>query len=76
MSLRKQLTELALAWQAKFGVAPAITSTISEYDAAMLIGLSEDEYSQQMQSQTAVQKGYDFIYQGKRYQVKANRPSG
>ena len=25
---------------------------------------------------TAVTKGYDFIWQGKRFQVKANRPSG
>ncbi|MNV84566.1 hypothetical protein D3C71_1784480 [compost metagenome] len=29
-----------------------------------------------MRGATAVQKGYDFRYQGKRYQVKGNRPSG
>jgi len=29
-----------------------------------------------MHGATAVQKGYDFKYQGKRYQVKGNRPSG
>ena len=30
------------------GVAPSITSSISEYDAAMLIGMSEKEYSDYM----------------------------
>ena len=29
-----------------------------------------------MQDKTAVSKGTDFIYDGRRYQVKANRPSG
>ena len=29
-----------------------------------------------MQGKTSVQKGYDFKFNGYRYQVKANRPSG
>ncbi len=29
-----------------------------------------------MSGATSVQKGYDFKHRGKRYQVKANRPSG
>lgn len=29
-----------------------------------------------MQGQTAVQRGFDFIHAGVRFQVKANRPSG
>ena len=29
-----------------------------------------------MQGTTAVQKGHDFIFNGARYQVKGNRPSG
>ena len=42
----------------------------------MLVGLSEDQYSESVRGQTAVQKGYDFLVKGTRYQVKANRPSG
>src|SRR5690606_3847397 len=63
-------------WQSKFGVAPSITTAIPELDAAMLVGMPENEYSSFMQSQTAVQKGHDFIFNNVRYQVKANRPSG
>lgn len=74
--IRNDLVTLALEWQQMFGVAPAITSAISELDAAMLVGMSEVQYSNFMQSQTAVKKGLDFIFQGLRYQVKANRPSG
>lgn len=74
--IRDNLVKLALEWQERFGVAPAITSTLSEYDAAMLVGMPEDEYSSFMQSQTAVQKGYDFIFSNVRYQIKGNRPSG
>jgi hypothetical protein len=74
--IRNELVTLALEWQEKFGVAPAITSAISELDAALLVGMSEFQYSEFMQSQTAVQKGLDFIFEGLRYQIKANRPSG
>ena len=42
----------------------------------MLVGLTEAEYSAAMSRATAVQKGYDFSYGGKRYQIKGNRPSG
>jgi hypothetical protein len=75
-TLREKLAEIALQWQANFGVAPSITSAISEYDAAMLVGMSEREYSDYMKDKTAVSKGADFVYRGIRYQVKANRPSG
>lgn len=75
-SLRERLVRIALDWQVKYGVAPSITLTLSEYDAARLIGCSDDEYSMQGQDRTAVSKGYDFEFQGKHYQVKANRPSG
>tara|TARA_R100000687_G_scaffold83396_1_gene85944 strand:- start:654 stop:1091 length:438 start_codon:yes stop_codon:yes gene_type:complete len=74
--IREQLVATALKWQESFGVAPSITSAISELDAALLVGMAEHEYSTFMQSQTAVQRGHDFIYNGIRYQVKANRPSG
>lgn len=74
--IRDQLVETALEWQEKFGVAPSITSAISELDAAILVGMSVIEYSEFMQSQTAVQRGHDFVFNKVRYQVKANRPSG
>ena len=75
-SLRETLITTVLAWEQAFGNAPSVTSAISEYDAAMLIGCSPEEYSKCMQGMTAVQKGFDFVYNGLRYQVKGNRPSG
>lgn len=36
IKLRDKLVDVALQWQASFGIAPSITSSISEYDAAML----------------------------------------
>jgi len=74
--LRQQLIETALAWEGAFGNAPSITSALSELDAALLVGCSYEEYSACMQGKTTVQKGYDFVYNGARYQVKSNRPSG
>jgi hypothetical protein len=74
--IRIRLVEVALAWQERFGVAPAITSAISEYDASRLVGMTEDEYCSGCKNRTAVTRGYDFEYNQCRYQVKANRPSG
>ena len=74
--LRDELVKIALRWQERFGVAPSITNAISEYDAAMLVGMSESEYSDYMKDKTAVNKGSDFVFMNIRYQVKANRPSG
>jgi hypothetical protein len=74
--LRNQLVEVSLAWERNFGVAPSITSAISELDAAEIIGFPAEQYSASMQGATAVQKGFDFIFNGSRYQVKACRPSG
>ena len=74
--LRDELVKIALQWQERYGVAPSITSTSSEYDAAMLVGMSENECSDQMKDKTAVIKGSDFVFKNTRYQVKANRPSG
>ncbi len=75
-TLRRQLVESALAWERAFGNAPAITTAVSEYDAATLVGLTPEFYSVAMQGMTTVQKGYDFKFNGMRYQVKGNRPSG
>jgi len=74
--LRQQLVNIALEWQSKYGVAPAITSALSEYDAAVLVGMPLDEYSDFMRGRSAVSKGADIIWKGIRYQIKANRPSG
>ena len=75
-NLRRQLVESALAWERAFGNAPAITTAVSEYDAATLVGLTPELYSAAMQGMTTVQRGYDFKFNGMRYQVKGNRPSG
>jgi len=76
MNLRSELIELCLQWQKKYGVSPAITCAISEYDAAHLVGMSETEYSSYMQDRTAVSRGFDFIHNCIKYQIKAHRPSG
>lgn len=75
-TIRGRLVAIALEWQSLYGIAPAITSTISEFDAARLVGMPIAEYSKFMSKQGAVAKGLDFSWEGVRYQVKANRPSG
>jgi hypothetical protein len=75
--LRSRLVEIALRWQNCFGVAPQITSAISELDAAQkLKGMPEEDYCADCRKRTSVTKGYDFRFRDLRYQVKANRPSG
>ena len=74
--LRNQLVQVALAWERAFGNAPHITTVLSEYDAARLMGCSTESYSYAMRGMTAVQKGYDFKFNGDRYQVKGTRASG
>lgn len=74
--LRQGLVELALDWEAYFGVLPRITDAISELDAAFLVGMTEAEYCAGGAGKTAVTKGRDFYFNGLRYQVTANRPSG
>ena len=73
VKLRDILVDVALQWHASFGIAPSITSSISEYDAAMLVAMSEKEYSDYMRDKTAVAKGTDFVYRNIRYQVKADK---
>jgi hypothetical protein len=75
-SLRQRLVSLALEWEQVYGVAPHITAALAEHDPAQLLECPEDEYCSQMKTRTAVSRGHDFVFQGKRYQVKANRPSG
>jgi hypothetical protein len=75
-SLRDGLVRIVLEWERRFGVAPRVTGDIAEYDAALLIGCTEADYSRAMSGRTAVSKGHDFEFRGVRYQVKSNRPSG
>lgn len=75
-NLRQKLVEVTLEWERAFGNAPHITASISELDAALLVGMTMDEYSACMQGSTAVQRGHDFVCNGSRYQVKATRASG
>jgi len=74
--LRQHLVALALEWERRYGVSPAITGAISEFDAACLVGHSADSFGLDCKSRTAVTRGADFRYDGLRYQVKGNRPSG
>lgn len=74
--LRNDLVKITLAWEKAYGNAPSITCAISEYDAAILVGCSEAEYSASMKGISSVRKGYDFKFNNHRYQVKGNRPSG
>ena len=76
VELRAALVSIALEWERRYGVAPAITSAISEYDAARLVGHSPDSLALDCVGRTAVARGTDFRYGGLRYQVKACRPSG
>jgi hypothetical protein len=75
-SLRVRLVALSLEWEQIFGVAPQVTSALSEYDAALLVGHNEESFSKDCVGRTAVSRGADFSFNGIRYQVKANRPSG
>ena len=75
-SPRSRLVAATLEWESTFGVAPHITNAISEYDAARLIGHSDQSYAADCVGRTAVTKGADFTCAGVRYQIKANRPSG
>jgi hypothetical protein len=75
--IRNRLVAIALEWQDLFGVAPAVTNAISEFDAAVrLVGMTTDDYRRECGPRTAVTRGHDFVFKGCRYQIKANRPSG
>jgi hypothetical protein len=74
--LRERLISVALEWELAFGVAPSITSAVAEYDAACLMGHDDVSFGRDCLGRTSVTKGSDFTLEGRRYQVKANRPSG
>jgi hypothetical protein len=75
-NLRKQFVDVALEWEKHFGVAPSITSALSELGAARLVGMSEDADCAGGTHRTAVTKDTDFVCGEVRYQVTASRPSG
>lgn len=74
--LRETLVRTALEWERRYGVAPAVTSALSEYDAALLVGHDDGTFSADCVGRTAVTRGCDFSHRGQRYQIKACRPSG
>ena len=45
-SLRDRLVEVALEWRGKYGHTPII-GTILNYDAAQVLGMSEEDYAEQ-----------------------------
>ena len=46
--LRDDLVKITLEWERKFGVAPGITGSVSEYDAAMLVGSKPFDYLKEL----------------------------
>ena len=74
--LRDLLVQISLEWERRFAVAPQITASIAEYDAAKLAGTSLRIGKGRKESDTAVTKGVDFRKGDVFYQVKSNRPSG
>ena len=75
-ALRSALVSTVLEWERRYGVAPSITSALSEYDAACLVGHTPESFSKDCAGRTAVTRGSDFCHAQLRYQVKACRPSG
>ena len=74
--LRDLLVQISLEWERRFAVAPQITASMAEYDAAKLVGTSLRIGKGRKESDTAVTKGVDFRKGNIFYQVKSNRPSG
>jgi hypothetical protein len=74
--LRAALVAVAIEWERRYGVSPAITGAISEYDAARIVGHTAESFGLDCAGRTAVTRGSDFCHNNNRYQVKANRPSG
>lgn len=75
-SLRTRLVDIALEWQERYGVSPQVTSSISELDASQLLQIPAQTFAKITKDRSAVTKGFDFIWEDVRYQVKVNRPSG
>lgn len=74
--LRNRLVSVALEWERVFGVEPWILSALSEYDAARLVGHTDESYRKNRLGRAALTYGSDFSYNGLRYHIKANRLSG
>jgi hypothetical protein len=74
--LRDLLVQISLEWERRFAVAPQITVSVAEYDAAKLVGTSLKVGKGRKESDTAVTRGVDFRKDNIFYQVKSNRPSG
>ncbi len=55
--LRDRLVAVTLEWERVFGVVPSITSAVSEYDAACLVGHTDEGYGKACAGRTAVTRG-------------------
>ena len=66
-SIRSRLIALALEWERAFGAAPQITTAVSEYDGAFLVGHSDETYADDCLGRAAVSRGSDFSYRGRAY---------
>ena len=74
--LRGELVALALEWERRYSVSPAITGAVAEFDAALLVGHTAESFGLDCAGRTSVTRGADFRHGALRYQVKANRPGG
>lgn len=74
--LRNRLVSVALEWERIFGVEPLILSAVSEYDAARLVGHTDESYREDRVRRSIASYGTDFTFKGLRYHVKANQMRG
>jgi hypothetical protein len=64
MTLRDRLVQTALEWEKRFGFFPGqagITTAVSEYDSAMMLGHDEAGYISSVEGRSSVGRGHDFM---------------
>ncbi|MBF0180503.1 MAG: hypothetical protein HQM03_10825 [Magnetococcales bacterium] len=72
--LRNDLLVVGRRWQEQFGMTPINYAVIAVYDAAMLVGMTEEQFAEYMQERVlSVGREADFVFERKRYLVKAYR---
>ncbi|MEO5330417.1 MAG: hypothetical protein H7839_00210 [Magnetococcus sp. YQC-5] len=72
--IRDNLVSVALEWQDKYGVSPVNLNVIAGWDAAILAGMSDEDYaSYQMERKYQSLREVDFVYHRQKILVKAFR---
>lgn len=72
--LRDQLVSVVLEWQEKYGVSPVNLAVLAALDAALQVGMSDEDYAGQMLERTqSSSQNADFVMNKQRYIVKAYR---